>query len=136
MLDLGSVELTMLWASAALGLVHLLIAVLASVANRGMPWAMGPRDEPAVEMGKTGARLERAYKNFLETFPLFAAAVLIEAAVGHGSGLAALGAQLYFWGRVAYLPVYALGVPVVRTLVWTVAFAGIVLVLAASLPGL
>ena len=51
-----------------------------------------------------------------------------------GPGIAALGAQLYFWGRVAFLPVYAFGIPVVRTLVWTVALAGIVLVLAACLP--
>jgi uncharacterized MAPEG superfamily protein len=134
--DLGSTEVTLLWASAALGLVHLLIAILASVAARGMPWALGPRDEPAANMGKIGARLERAYKNFLETFPLFAAAVLIEVSLGGQGELGALGAQLYFWGRVAYLPVYAAGIPFARTLVWTVAFAGIVLVLAACLPGI
>ncbi len=133
--DLGSTQITLLWASVILGVVHLLVAVLASVGARGMPWALGPRDEPAADMGKVGSRLERAYKNFLETFPLFAAAVLMEASIGHGSGLAALGAQLYFWGRVAFLPVYALGLPVVRTLIWTVALAGIVLVLAACLPG-
>jgi uncharacterized MAPEG superfamily protein len=134
--DFGSTEIMLLWASVALGIVHLLAAVLASVGARGMPWALGPRDDPAADSGKIGGRLERAYKNFLETFPLFAAAVLVEASFGHGSGLAALGAQLYFWGRVAFLPIYALGLPVVRTLVWTVALAGIVLVLAACLPGL
>jgi uncharacterized MAPEG superfamily protein len=37
---------------------------------------------------------------------------------------------------VAFLPVYALGLPVVRTLVWTISLAGIVLILAACLPGL
>jgi uncharacterized MAPEG superfamily protein len=134
--DLGSTEVTLLWASAALGLVHLLIAVLASVAARGMPWALGPRDEPAADMGKISARLERAYKNFLETFPLFAAAVLIEVSIGRQGGLGVLGAQLYFWGRVAYLPVYASGIPFARTAVWTIAFAGIVLVMAACLPGI
>ena len=51
------------------------------------------------------------------------------------SDLAGLGAQLYFWGRVAFLPVYALGLPVVRTLAWTVSLVGIVLVLLAALPG-
>ena len=135
MLDLGSTQFTMLWLSAALGIVYLLAAALASVAARGMPWALGPRDDwPAI--GKTGARLDRAWRNFLETFPLFAAAILVEASAGHGSALAPLGAQLYFWGRVAFLPVYALGLPVVRTLVWTVSLVGIVLVLAACLPGL
>ena len=136
MLDLGSTTMTMLWLSVALGIVHLLAAILASVAGRGMPWAMGPRDEGWPAIGKVGSRLERAWKNFMETFPLFAAAVLLEVAAGHGSGLAILGAQLYFWGRVAFLPIYALGLPAVRTLVWTASLAGIVLVLAACLPDL
>ena len=136
MIDLGSPQLTMLWLSAALGLVYLFAAILASVAGRGMPWAMGPRDEGWPEIGKIGGRLERAWRNFMETFPLFAAAILVEASAGHGSALAPLGAQLYFWGRVAFLPIYALGLPVVRTAVWTVSLAGIVLILAACLPGL
>jgi uncharacterized MAPEG superfamily protein len=134
--DIGSTETTMLWASALLGVVYLFSSILASVAGRGMPWAMGPRDDGRPELGKVGARLERAWSNFVETFPLFAAAVLLEATVQQDSELAGLGAQLYFWARVAFLPVYALGVPVVRTLVWTVALVGIVLVLVACLPGI
>ena len=134
--DLGSTELTMLWASAVLGIVHLLAAVIPSVLSRGMPWALGPRDEPAADVGKVGARLDRAWKNFLETFPLFVAAILINASVEQDSTLGALGAQLYFWGRVAFLPIYALGLPLVRTLAWTVSLAGIALVLAACLPGI
>lgn len=134
--DMGSTQLTMLWASAVLGIVYLLAAVLPSVAERGLPWALGPRDEMPALAGKIGGRLDRAWRNFLETFPLFVAAILIEGQAGHGSSLAGLGAQLYFGGRVAFLPVYALGLPVVRTLAWTVALAGIVLVLVACLPGM
>ena len=52
------------------------------------------------------------------------------------SSLAPLGAQLYFWGRVAFLPLYALGWPALRTVAWTVSLAGIVLVLLSCLPGL
>jgi uncharacterized MAPEG superfamily protein len=136
MLDLGSSEMTMLWLSAALGLVYLMAAAGASVLGRGMPWALGPRDEAGRDIGKTGARLERAWRNFLETFPIFAAAILVEASAGHGSSLAPVGAALYFWARVAFLPIYALGLPVVRTAVWTVSLVGIVLVMAACLPGL
>ena len=47
------------------------------------------------------------------------------------NGLTWWGAQLYFWGRVAYLPLYVLGVPLVRSLVWNVATVGIVLILLA-----
>jgi uncharacterized MAPEG superfamily protein len=39
------------------------------------------------------------------------------------------GAQLYFWGRLAYLPLYVSGVPLVRSLAWNVATFGIVLIL-------
>lgn len=134
--DMGSTEFTMLWASALLGIVYLLASVLASVAGRGMPWAMGARDDGWPEIGKVGARLERAWRNFTETFPLFIAAILIEAQVTPDSDLAPLGAQLYFWGRVAFLPLYAAGLPLVRTLAWTVSLAGIVLVLLSCLPGL
>ena len=68
-------------------------------------------------------------RNFLETFPIFAVAVLIAAALNRHTAMTVLGAQLYFWARVAFVPVYALGVPVVRTLVWAVSLVGIVLVL-------
>lgn len=133
--DLGSIEMTMLWASLVLGFVYLLAAVLTSIGQRGMKWAAGPRDEPAPAVNTVGGRLDRAWKNYLETLPLFVGAVLLELLAGHDSGLAPLGAQLYFWGRVAYLPAYATGVPFVRTLTWGVAMAGIVLVLLACVPG-
>jgi uncharacterized MAPEG superfamily protein len=133
--DLGSPEITMLWASALLGSVYLVSAVIPSVLARGMPWAAGPRDEPGAALGKVGARLDRAWKNFIETFPLFVAAILVEAQVPQDSDMAGLGAQLYFWGRVAFLPLYALGVPYLRTAAWGIALAGIVTVLLAALPG-
>ncbi len=72
-----STELQMLFCAIALGIVQLLIAVLAGVATRGMPWAPVRATIPARPLGKIGGRLERAYRNFLETFVLFAAAVLL-----------------------------------------------------------
>jgi uncharacterized MAPEG superfamily protein len=133
--DLGSTEITMLWASALLGAVYLLAAIVPSVLARGLPWAASARDEPGAALGKVGARLDRAWKNFVETFPLFVAAILVEAQVPHDSEIAALGAQLYFWSRVAFLPLYATGVPFLRTIAWTVALAGIAMVLLGALPG-
>ncbi|MBU6247381.1 MAG: MAPEG family protein, partial [Xanthomonadaceae bacterium] len=43
----------------------------------------------------------------------------------------ALGAQLYLWARVAYLPVYAAGIPYLRSAVWGVSMVGLLLVLSA-----
>ena len=80
-------------------------------------------------MKPVAGRLDRAQRNFLETFPLFAAAVLIAHVAGRHSWMTEWGAQLYFWGRVVYLPLYAAGVPWVRSAVWVVAALGIVLVL-------
>lgn len=133
--DLGSTEMNMLWASLVLGLVYLVAAAVASVGQRGMRWAVGPRDEAAPPINAIGGRFDRAWKNYVETLPLFVGAVLAEASAGHGSALGPLGAQLYFWGRVAYLPMYAIGWPFVRTLAWTAAIVGIVLLLVACLPG-
>lgn len=134
--DLGTTQMTMLWASLVLVLVYLAAAGVASVTSRGMEWAAGPRDGTTPPLGRIGGRLDRAFKNYLETLPMFVGAVLVEAASGHGSTLAPLGAQLFFWGRVAYLPLYASGAPFIRTVAWSVAMAGIVLLLIACLPGM
>src|SRR5690348_17037186 len=124
--DLGSTHMTMLWLSVILGLVHVAIAAAAAVAKRGQAWGFGPRDETPAPLGTLGARLERAWKNFLETFPLFVGAVVVLASTNGNVDLAGIGAMLYFWARLAYLPIYAIGIPFVRTAVWTVSLAGIV----------
>ena len=122
-------ELTMLIWSAVLGLVQIALAASCSVSQRGLGWAVGARDEGRPLLRGIGGRLDRARANFLETFPLFAAAVLVAHVLEIHSTLTVLGAQLYFWARLAYVPIYAAGIPWLRSLVWGVAVAGIVLVL-------
>ena len=126
----------MLWASTLLGLVQLLLAVLFSVGARGMPWALGTRDQVGSSLSVTGARAERAWRNFMETFPLFAALVLLATAMGKHSPATEWGSELYFFGRVLYVPIYTFGIPVARTAAWAVAAAGIVLLLLGIWPGL
>src|ERR1700741_3574606 len=106
-----STELQMLFCPIALGIVQLLISVLASVGAKGLPWAAGPRDDPGAPMGKMGGRLERAYRNFLETFPLFAAAVLLAHALDKTNHTSVLGAQVYVWARLLYIPAYVFAIP-------------------------
>jgi uncharacterized MAPEG superfamily protein len=134
--DFGSVEMQMLWLSIALGIVQLLLAVLFSLAARGLPWGAGARDEAAPPMGKMGGRIERAFRNFLETFVFFAAAVLMANAMGKHTAMSALGAQVYFWTRVAYVPAYAAGVPFLRTLLWIASIVGIGMVMRGMWPGM
>ena len=76
-------------------------------------------------------RLDRASHNFLETFVFFAAAVLVLAFLRMGDDHTALGAQVWFWARIAYLPAYAIGIPFLRTAVWAVALVGLVMVVSA-----
>jgi uncharacterized MAPEG superfamily protein len=124
-----TIELRMLAWSVVLGLLHVVIAATCSVGQRGLPWAASPRDEIKPPLAGIGGRLDRARGNFLESFPLFAAVVLAGIALQRHDGITALGAQLYFWARVAYVPVYAAGIPYLRTLIWLVSIAGIVMLL-------
>ncbi|MDO8034609.1 MAPEG family protein [Janthinobacterium sp. SUN128] len=78
-------------------------------------------------------RLRRAQANLFETLPLFAAAVLIAHVTAQESALTLYGAALYLAARVLYLPLYAFGVPVVRTLVWCVSIAGLLMLFWAIL---
>ena len=80
-------------------------------------------------MTGVAGRLERALQNFVETFPLFAAAVLTAHVAATHSWMTEWGAQVYFWARVVYLPLYAAGISLLRSLVWKVATLGIVLIL-------
>ena len=125
------VELKLLMAAVIIGLVQIVWAAVAgSGGERNLAWLLGPRDD-AKPVGVTAARLNRALANFLETFPLFAAAVLACDFAGKFSTTTLYGAALYVIGRALFVPIYAAGLPVVRTLVWTVSMVGIVVVIVA-----
>jgi uncharacterized MAPEG superfamily protein len=125
----------MLGLAVLLGLGQIVAASHAASLQRGYRWTAGPRDGPAQPLRGVAGRLERALRNFLETFPLFAAAVLAAHVLEIHNALTEWGARLYFWARVAYVPLYAAGVPVVRSLVWNVATLGIVLFVVALFLG-
>jgi uncharacterized MAPEG superfamily protein len=124
-----TLELKMLALSVVLGLVQIILASHAASMQRGYLWTASSRDVAVPELSGVAARLDRALRNFFETFPLFAAAVLTAHVAGIHDWMTEWGVQLYFWGRVAYVPVYAAGVFLVRSLIWNVAALGIVFVL-------
>ena len=124
-----SIELKMLLYSAILGIVHLLAVSTLSTMQRGLKWNISSRDQKALELTGVAARMERAFKNFLETFPFFIAAILMVQLTQMQSSNSMLGAQLYFWARLLYIPIYAAGITMVRTLVWAVSFIGLMMVL-------
>lgn len=128
-----SVELHMLAWSVVLGLVQVLLPTLLATGRYGLGWAAGSRDDAMPALPPVVARLDRARGNFLETFPFFVAVALAVIALQRHDEATALGAQLYFWARLVYVPIYAAGIPYLRTLVWAISIVGIVMLLTPLL---
>ena len=124
-------EFILLALTLILALVQIGAAGMARTAELGGKWNAGPRDGEVPPPGRLAGRLMRAQANLFETLPLFAAAVIMAHIAGKDGTLTAVGAHLYFFGRLIYLPLYAFGVPYIRSLVWLAAAAGLVMVLVA-----
>ncbi len=118
-------ELSILGWSIVLGLVHVFFAAFLSTRERGLAWNAGNRDGAPTPLSPLASRADRARLNFLETFPFFAAALLGTLISNAHNAHTLLGAQIYLAARAVYLPVYVIGVPYVRTLVWAVALWGL-----------
>lgn len=124
-----SIELWCLFAAMVLAMVHLSAASFSFKAQVGNRYTVGARDE-GLRPGGVAARLDRAQRNFMETFPVFAVAVLTVEHLGAAGDLSHWGAVIYLAGRVLFLPLYALGIPWLRTFSWNAATLGLVLVMA------
>lgn len=130
-----SIEAWTLFGAMILGLVHLTAASFTFKAQVGNAYSVGARDQDLRPTGIAG-RLDRAQRNFLETFPIFAAAVLLlEQLDRTGTALGVWGAVIYLAGRVLFLPLYAAGLPWVRTFSWNFATLGLAMVLVAVVWG-
>ncbi len=129
-------ELSVLAWGCVLGLIHIFAAVRVKTRQYGTQWNTGARDEALPPPEPLVGRLARAQANYFETFPVMAAAILIVAAAGLETRWTAIGALTWLAARIAYLPLYAFGVPVVRTLVFAISVAGIVMVLWPALAAL
>jgi uncharacterized MAPEG superfamily protein len=126
------IELTYLVWSVALFFVMILAqAVTATVSGKAsVSQLVGPRDNlPAAGLTPFHGRAKRASANFVESMCMFVPLVLVAAVTDSFSELTALGAALFFWGRVAFAPSYWFGIPWVRTLAWFVAIIGILMIL-------
>ena len=126
-------ELAMLAWGCVLGFVHILAAGQAKTRQYGPKWNIGARDEELPPPNPVVGRLMRAQANFFESFPVMVAAVLIVSAAGLTSERTALGAMIWLAARVAYLPLYAFGVPFARTGAWIASIIGLGMVLAPAL---
>lgn len=124
-----AVELQLLVWSAILALVQMVVALMAAQMQVGLPMLTSNRDTMPALTG-WAMRATRAHLNMLESLVVFAIFVLAAYATNRLNSTTALGANLFFWGRVAYAVVYLAGIPWIRTLIWGVSIAGALLVLS------
>ncbi|WP_184168274.1 MAPEG family protein [Sphingomonas kyeonggiensis] len=126
-------EMTVLVWSCLLALVHIFGAAQVKTRQYGTKWNMGARDEELPPPAPIVGRMSRAQANFFETFPLAIIAVVALSITGTQTFWTQLGALLWLGGRIVYLPLYAAGVPVLRTIVFLASLAGILMMLWPSL---
>jgi uncharacterized MAPEG superfamily protein len=115
------------------------LGLMAASAIRSRGWgsraileALGNRDRPPAPSAVAG-RADRAAANTLENFVLFAAIALVAQVSGLANGKVTLGAEIFCWARVAFIPIYILGIAYLRTVAWAIGLVGLCMMLTAML---
>ena len=80
------------------------------------------------EPSPMAARADRAARNMLENLVLFVALALVAHLADRVTPTALLGAQLFFWGRVAHAIIYIAGIPWLRTAAFAVSVVGLLMI--------
>ena len=118
--------------------VWTLVAVVVGGAIRNQEWTkegrqigLGNRDN-LKEATPMGGRAERAAKNSIEAAVFFVPLALIASAAGLDAEVM-VGAEIAFWARIAYVPIYIAGIKYLRSLVWIVGVVGYGMMVAAML---
>ena len=126
------VELKVLGYAALLQFVQFILMAIPVNLQLGVEYTGGNRDEQKQPAGVPG-RLKRALDNHFEGLVLFTIAVLVVVLGEAGSQLTEYCAWTYLWARVLYVPAYASGVYLVRSLIWSVGFLATAIMLIAAL---
>jgi uncharacterized MAPEG superfamily protein len=129
------VEIRIAALGALLLFLHIFVATRFKTAQYGRKWNVGARDEALPEPNPVSGRTMRAQANFLETFPIAIVALLGVVIANRTSASTALGGWIWLGARIVYLPLYAAGIPVVRTLAFAASLVGLAFVLKPLLIG-
>lgn len=127
-----AIELQLLVWSVALAFVQVFVSVIGASLWLDLDTLVGNRDYVPEIPGWAG-RAKRAATNMLENLVLFAPLVLVAHVAGRTNATTALGAEIFFFARLVYAFVYAIGIPYLRTLVWLVSVIGLVLIFSQLL---
>jgi len=99
----------------------------------GLGQYLGSRDGDP-EPDKIAGRFQRAHRNFQENLPPFLAlAVLAMIVPDVDMAMAILGAKLFVFGRIAFLPLYIIAAPLVRSGAFLVGLGGMAMIALALL---
>lgn len=119
------IELVILFLAVVIGFVQLFLATSAATRQLGTEWNISSRDGGTPKLTGYAGRMDRAFANFKETFPFFAAAILMVVISGEQGVLSMYGAITYLVARCVYYPLYVFNVIFVRSLVWLISCLGI-----------
>ena len=95
-------------------------------------WLGGTRDAAPPDTVMSG-RMSRALANMFEALPVFLPLAVLAVATGTTGGWTTIGAAVFFFARVAYIPAYASGIVPLRSAVWAAGHAGLALMLVGIL---
>jgi len=122
-------ELNLLMWAVVLTVVQMLVAAQGAMNQVGFTRLVGNR-EGMPEITGWGGRAARAHRNMLENLVLFASLVLVAVVAGKTNDMTLLGAQIFFWARLAYAVIFVAGIIWVRTAAWLVSMAGLIVIFA------
>jgi len=126
------VELKVLGYAALLQFVQFIVMAVPVSLQLGVAYTGGNRDEQQQAEGVPG-RLKRALDNHFEGLILFTIAVVVIVLGEASDSLTERCAWTYLWARVLYVPAYASGIFLVRSLIWSIGFAATAIMLISAL---
>jgi uncharacterized MAPEG superfamily protein len=122
-------EIVMLGVSVILFLAQLFLQSIPATVELGGEYRAGSRDETRALRGVFAGRAERAFRNLMETFPVFVALALALVVSGRNGGLGATAAEVWIAARILYVPLYFIQIPYLRSFVWFVSIFALVAML-------
>ncbi|MEM7545451.1 MAG: MAPEG family protein [Pseudomonadota bacterium] len=125
-------ELTVLALAGILQVIQLVLMAVPANIQLGTDKTLGPRDQP-LELHGIAGRLKRALDNHFEGLILFTIAVVVVTLGEKANNYTATCAWVYLVARILYIPAYASGIPVLRTVMWLGGFVATLAMLVSSL---
>lgn len=126
-----NLELYVLAIACVFGIVQIYVAAKVEGDQYGTKWALSSRESELPPQSPLVGRMKRAAANFLETFPIAAAAILIIETGDLNNQVTAAGAVVWLAARAGFWVVYGIGIPVIRSVLFATSIVGIGMILSA-----